>query len=77
MILQFRLEMFAALADVIKIDGKIIDKTIQIRKVRKILLPDAIIAATAIIHSLTLVTNNNTKDFVNIKSLKVLNPYKI
>jgi len=49
-------------------------QTILIRKSCKIKLPDAIIAATAIVHNLTLVTHN-TDDFKNIQGLKILNPY--
>ena len=49
-------------------------KTIHIRKSKKIKLPDAIIAATAILHDLTLVTCNSD-DFKNIPELKILNPF--
>ena len=48
-------------------------QTIILRKANKIKLPDAIIAATAIVHNLTLVTHNSD-DFKNILKLKVLNP---
>jgi len=48
-------------------------ETIRIRKVHKIKLPDAIIAATAIVYNLTLVTHN-IDDFKNIQELKILNP---
>ena len=50
------------------------EQTILIRKSSKIKLPDAIIAATAIIYNLTLVTRN-TDDFKNIQGLKILNPF--
>jgi len=46
-------------------------QTILIRKTHKIKLPDAIIAATAIKHQLTLVTRNSS-DFNKIFGLKVL-----
>jgi hypothetical protein len=36
----------------------ILEQTIQIRKTNKIKIPDAIIAASAIIHNLTVVTRN-------------------
>ena len=49
-------------------------QTILIRKSRKIKLPDAIIAATAIVHNLTLVTRNSD-DFKNVPKLKMLNPF--
>ena len=48
-------------------------QTIFIRKSSKIKLPDAIIAATAIVHNLTLVTHN-MDDFKNIQGLNILNP---
>jgi len=40
-------------------------KTVEIRKVHKIKLPDAIIAATALIYNLILITRN-IKDFKDI-----------
>ena len=48
-------------------------QTILIRKSNKIKLPDAIIAATAIVYNLTLVTRN-IDDFKNISGLKIFNP---
>lgn len=48
-------------------------QTIFIRKSNKIKLPDAIIAATAMVYDLILVTHN-WDDFKNIQGLKVLNP---
>ena len=49
-------------------------QTILVRKFKRIKLPDAIIAATAIVHDLTLVTCNG-EDFKNIPGLKILNPF--
>ena len=49
-------------------------QTILIRKTNKIKLPDAIIAATAMVYNLTLVTHN-MDDFKNIKGLKISNPF--
>ena len=46
-------------------------QTILIRKTHKIKLPDAIIAATAITHHLTLVTRNSS-DFNKVFGLKLL-----
>ena len=56
---------------VLPLTNDIADKTIDIRKSRKIKLPDAIIAATAIIHDLTLVSND--KGFKGIPNLKYIN----
>ena len=38
---------FIALANVFELDSKVVDKTIELRKIHKIKIPDAIIAATA------------------------------
>ena len=50
------------------------DILIIIRKHKKIKIPDAIIAASAIFNDSILVTRN-TQDFINIPNLKVLNPF--
>jgi hypothetical protein len=55
-------------------DDAIVDKTIEVRSLYKIKLPDAIIAATAIGNGLVLVTRN-TKDFKDIEGLEVIDPY--
>jgi predicted nucleic acid-binding protein len=39
-------------------------------------LPDAIIAATALVYDLTLITRN-TSDFKNMEGLKVINPFDL
>ena len=49
-------------------------KTVELRKTQKIKLPDAIIAATAIVQNLTLLTRN-VADFQNIPDLAVVNPW--
>jgi hypothetical protein len=64
-----------AVADFIKsayifsISDEIITKTIEIRRKTKIKLPDAIIAATAIVNKLTLLSCNDA-DFLKIPKLK-------
>ena len=68
--------VFTENAFVISLDDDIAAQTIHLRKEYKIKLPDAIIAATAIVFDLTLVTNN-TDDFKNIKGLDILNPYSL
>ena len=52
----------------------IIIKTIEIRKSFLIKLPDAIIAATAIVNNLNLLTRN-TKDFEKVSGLTCFDPY--
>jgi predicted nucleic acid-binding protein len=67
-------EQFISLANVIEIDKDIIEKCILLRRALSIKLPDAIIAATAISHNLTLITRN-IHDFKDIGNLKLLNPW--
>ncbi|TVQ93738.1 MAG: type II toxin-antitoxin system VapC family toxin [Bacteroidetes bacterium] len=63
-------------AYVIDLDDDIVNNTIQIRKQYKTKLPDAIIAATALVNKLTIISRN-IKDFDKIEGLEVLNPYNI
>ncbi len=48
--------------NVIELDSAVADRAVKIRKNRRIRLPDAIVWATAQVHSLLLVSRN-TKDF--------------
>jgi predicted nucleic acid-binding protein len=59
---------------VIGLEEAIILRTIALRKLIKIKLPDAVIAATALVHNLTLLSRN-THDFKNVPGLTVLNPH--
>lgn len=56
---------------VIELEQAIKLKTADIRKAHRIKLPDAIIAATAMIYDFTLVTRN-TDDFKNIQGIKLV-----
>lgn len=60
---------------VIELEQAIKYKTAEIRKAVRIKLPDAIIAATALVHNLTLVTRN-AKDFNHISALPTINPWE-
>ncbi len=55
------------------LDEPVILKTIELRKLKRIKLPDAIIAATALVHSLPLYTNN-IRDFSGIPGLSLVDP---
>ena len=57
----------------LELTSDIAEQTIQLRKNHKIKLPDAAIAATALIHQLTLITRN-TSDFIRIAGLNIINP---
>ncbi|MCB0518430.1 MAG: type II toxin-antitoxin system VapC family toxin [Lewinellaceae bacterium] len=67
---------FVQASSVLLLAENVVLKTIEIRKQIKIKLPDAIIAATALTHNLTLVSRN-TNDFKNIPGLKVINPHLV
>jgi predicted nucleic acid-binding protein len=68
------LHNFIGDALIVELEQPIKYKTADIRKKHKIKLPDAIIAATALIYELTLVTRN-ASDFKNIEGLQVVNPW--
>ena len=57
------------------IDSKTIDKAVMIRKAVRIKIPDAIIAASAILAESSLVTRN-ADDFKGISGLIIVNPYE-
>lgn len=67
---------FVNCSNIYPLDNGIIDKTIEIRRLYRTKLPDAVIAATTIVNGFTLITNN-TKDFLNIDGLEVINPYEL
>jgi predicted nucleic acid-binding protein len=69
-------EEFISLASVIAINKPIMDACISLRKTHKIKLPDAIIAATALVYDLALISRN-TSDFKNIDGLQVIDPHRI
>jgi len=69
-------EEFIALADVIEINKNIIQTCINLRRTGTIKLPDAIIAATAIVFDLILVTRN-TEDFKNISQIRLVDPWTL
>jgi predicted nucleic acid-binding protein len=58
------------------LDEPVILKGIEVRKSIQIKLPDAIIAATSIVHGLNLVTRN-INDFKNVKGIKLINPWDL
>lgn len=60
---------------VIELERPIKLKTADIRRQHKIKLPDAIIAATALVYELTLITRN-TKDFEHIPGLAIIHPWE-
>ncbi len=71
-----RLETYIGNAFIYSLDEPIILKTIELRQQYKIKTPDAIIAATALVHDLTLLTRN-LPDFKQIPSLTLINPFDL
>lgn len=67
---------FMEIARILPINEAVIEKTITIRQTKKIALGDAIIAATALVYNLVVISRN-TSDFKNIKGLQIIDPYKI
>jgi len=66
---------FFKTSNIFELIDEIVDKTILIRQKQKIKLPDAIIASTALVNEMILVTRN-TKDFKNIPDLETVNPHE-
>ena len=67
------LEAFFGSADVIAINDNIVERAIDLRRLKRMKLGDSLIAATALEHDLSLATNN-TKDYKWIDGLVLINP---
>ncbi|MBK6642007.1 MAG: type II toxin-antitoxin system VapC family toxin [Bacteroidetes bacterium] len=63
-------------ATVLDLTSYIVDATIEIRRKYKTKLPDSIIAATALVHNLVLISRN-TADFKNIQGIQVIDPHSL
>ena len=70
------LEEFLATATIYPLDDAITQKTIELRRIKKLKLGDAIIAATALVYNLVIITRN-TSDFKNIDDLSCIDPYTL
>lgn len=62
-------------ANVLSLTPAVVNQCVKIRRSRKIKTPDAIIAATAIVHNLTLITSDS--DFNNIRGLQITDPHNL
>jgi predicted nucleic acid-binding protein len=69
-------ESFFAASTMIPITSEIIECAINLRQKRKMSLGDSLIATTAIVNDLALVTYN-TKDFKWIDSLTLIDPFRL
>ena len=70
---RLTLEEIFRIIDVLPLTRKIADRAVKLRQQRRMGLGDAIIAATALEHNLTLITRN-TRDFRRIVGVRLLNP---
>ncbi|GDX12108.1 motility twitching protein PilT [Verrucomicrobiota bacterium] len=71
-----RLGLEAAIArmTVLTLEDAVVARAISLRQERKMGLADAIIAATALVHQLPLVTRN-VDDFKHVAGLEIVNPF--
>ncbi len=67
---------FIADSVILDISPDVISHCVSLRKGKKIKIPDAIIAATALADGYTIITANE-KDFNSIEGLKIINPHKL
>ena len=70
---RLNFEDFFAASTVLPISDSVLSKAIELRQTRKLKLGDALIAGTALVHGLTLITRN-VADFGWIEGLLLLNP---
>jgi len=68
-------EAFFQVAEVLPISQAVLIRAVALRQQRRMTLGDAIIAGTALVYNLTLVTRN-VDDFRWITDLSLLNPFE-
>lgn len=66
-----QLHEFIKVAVILGLDEEVVQQTISLRQNHKLKTPDAIIAATALVHNFTLLSRN-LFDFKNISVLRVI-----
>ncbi len=59
----------------LRMEELIVEQAIALRQQRRMSLGDAIVAATALVHGIPLVTRN-TVDFRHVEKLTVINPFE-
>ena len=65
---------FVKQALIYPLDQDVVQQTIVLRRSHRIKLPDAIIAATALVHGLTLISWND-RNFLHVSGLSYRNPF--
>ena len=66
-------QAFFQAASILPLSNDVLEQAVKLRQLRKITLGDALIAATALVYQLTVVTRNQ-QDFDWIPNLPVINP---
>ena len=66
-------EEFFAAATVLPLSDAVLQQAIKLRQIRKMSLGDALVAATALVHGLMLLTRN-VKDFEWVPGLRMTDP---
>lgn len=69
-------KLFVGVCHILELTEQVVDITITIRKSRKIKIPDAIVAATALVYDLIVITHN-VSDFEGIAKLSIIDPYQL
>jgi predicted nucleic acid-binding protein len=72
---QSLLEHLMETVTVLPLDDPVVDRAIRLRRRCKMSLGDSIVAATALLYELQLVTRN-ADDFKGIAELRLLNPFR-
>lgn len=67
---------FLSCGQELAIDDAVVQTAVRLRQQRRMGLGDAIIAATALVHNLPLVTRN-VDDFKHVENLKLVNPFAV
>ena len=69
-----RLELLVGALPELPLDDRIAARAIELRRQKKMTLADSILAATALLHRLPLVTRNEA-DFTHVAGLEIINPF--
>jgi predicted nucleic acid-binding protein len=71
-----KLRDFVSISRILSLNTQVALKAIEIKRNIRIKLPDAVIAATALISGLKLITRN-ISDFKDIDGLELINPWEV
>jgi len=71
---RLHFEAFFGSARILPLSQSVLDQAVRLRQARKMSLGDALVAGTALVYELTLITRN-VDDFSRIEGLSILNPF--